>query len=163
MKYILIAFAIIFASLNISAQKSIDALIKKYDDKKEVQIFTLNQDFLQFIASGMDKHKSKFGKLKVLIFNKSQRLTPSEKSVILKDLDTSGFEQLMAMRKGDSDIVCYVIDDEDYIKNVVMLIEQEDQEIVLALDGKIHYQSLKDIELNVQGAEFLKNIDKGKP
>lgn len=159
MKYVLSMCLIALCTATGISQKSIDALFQKYADHDHVTKINFSGSFLNNFIEDEPKFKdSNIKNFRLLIFEKENLMTNTDQNVVVADLKRNKYEELMHIRSKDGDVDFYVKDSNDYITDLVMMVESEDHNILLELDGKIHYDVFDDIDINFEGSDHLKKI-----
>lgn len=143
------------------SQKSIDSIFEKYADTEEVTKINFSGNFLTNILQQDEKfHDSSIKNFRLLVLEEGQSLSSRDKSSVISELLGMNYEELMQIRSKGDKVDFYVKDNEDYVTSLVMLVQSDDQQIILDLDGKINYDVFNDINIEFEGSDHLKKVCK---
>jgi len=161
MKHILIT---IFLSLSLTAiSQSTDSILKKYADKEDVSKMSLTGDLLRMFAKEYEQREiiDKVDKINLLIFNKDERIDPSDLKQIKSNLKNDKYEELINARDGKMNVQILVREKGETIKNLFMLFTDGDSKQVIAeMKCSLTYDDLRKVDLNFEGSEGLNFIGK---
>lgn len=143
------------------SQKSIDNVFDKFADNEEVTKINFSGNFLTNILQQDDKFQnSEIDNFRLLILENGNNLSSLDRKSIISELQGSNYEELMQIRSKDAHVDFYVRDTDDYVTNLVMFVQDEEQQIILDLDGRIAYDVFDDINIDFEGSNHLKMVGK---
>ncbi len=164
MKNLLVILSLTILPLFSFAQNQpIETFYNKYMQFSEVSNINLEGWLLQMVASYTDDSDSadlieKITKLRVMIVDEKGLVAKSDKINLMKGLKKKGFEDLMQVRDGNSKIDFMLRESNKKITNVIMTVDDGDSFILLSLEGNMSWKDLKNLNIEVDGGEHLKNI-----
>lgn len=159
MKHVISMCLIALCTATGISQSSIDALFSKYSKDENVTKLNFSGSFLNNFIDDEPKFKgSEINGFRMLIFEEGHSMTNTDQNVVIADLVANKYEELMHIRSKDGDVDFYVKDTNDYITDLVMLVESDDHHVLLELDGKIHYDVFDDLDIDFEGSHHLKQV-----
>ncbi|MFK7807245.1 MAG: DUF4252 domain-containing protein [Saprospiraceae bacterium] len=103
---------------------------------------------------------SKITKLRVLLMEDGNPVTRSDFKELKKSIRKDNFEELMKIRDEGSYVDFYVREEGEDITNILMLVNDEDEFVLLSLEGLMKWEDLKNINIDTDGAEHFEKIKK---
>lgn len=170
MKKILFVFAALFLSMNVDAQ-SIDKFLNNLEAGDEYGVVTVNKEMFKLIAS-MDADFDEEEGLKELVKNiKLLKVYILEDGASLEDFNklhalakASSMTELLSVKDGAERVYLYTnsTGDDDYVKDILLLVRDEGQNVFIKMDGSVNLKSLSKLtdSMNIDGFEHLKKIDR---
>ncbi len=172
MKYLSIILLAIFGlSLNASAQ---DDAISKYfnqyvDDEKFSVVYISSKMFEMLGKLDIDELEDKETEvvLEVVKDMRGLRVLTTEHNAMkvyneaIKTINTKGYDQLMTVRTEDEKVQFLVKEDDDVIRELLLLVGEEDEFVMVSFIGNIHLNKISKLAkvLDVEGAEHLEKLE----
>lgn len=150
----------------LSAQsKTIESFYDQYAEKENATNVTIKGWLLdiatQFTSDENSKETlSKITKLRVLLMEDGNPVTQNDFYQLKKGIIKDDFEELLKIRDESSHVDFYIREDNDLITNVLMLVNDQDEFILLSLEGLMKLEDLKNIKIDTDGAEHFEKIKK---
>ncbi len=155
------------------AQNFIDELFNKYSGNENVTSIVISKNLFDF-AFAMDndkdgkleKLKGKISDLKILVSENKNGLSPKFTEEIKGYIGKDSFLTLIEIIDGKKKVNLYVKKNDDKIVNLLLLSKEENQEVMLSLQGQFTMKELAELgrDANVNGSFhhllYLKNIEK---
>ena len=129
--------------------------LNDFMEDRDVSEISLSGNLFSF--SNKDDVKSKLDKFQLYIFDEDDHLSKNDVSKIKNEVRKEGFELLNMIKSKDSLVEIYVNDNGDVIKDLFMLVSSDDSSIIFYANGEIRYSDLKNLNIDFDGAEELKN------
>jgi ribose 5-phosphate isomerase len=80
----------------------------------------------------------------------------SDYKSFMKAIKKDNFEELVKVKDKGSDIDILVRDKGDFITDAILVVSDEDQFILLSMEGRLKLSDFKDININIDGADHFK-------
>ena len=145
---------------------SIDDFYEKYKDNEKVTSINLTGDLINFVFSSSEEYgemASKISKLRVLIMEEGTTVNSKDYKQFIKNIKREKFSELIQFKDGGSAIDLHLKEDGDIITNVLITVKGDDGFVLLSLEGLLKFSDLNDLDLNIEGGEYLKQLpDKKK-
>ena len=174
MKKILFVIAALFISLGAFAQsKNIDKFLNSLEDGDEYGVVTVNKEMFKLIAS-MDADFDEEEGLKELVRDiKLLKIYILEDEASYDDFKQvhemargSSMTELLSVKDGAERVYLYTNSsgDDEYVKDLLLLVRDDDQNVFIKMDGRINLKSLAKLtdNMNIDGFEHLRKIDESK-
>ena len=161
---LLIAFLL---PLTTNAQRSVNRFIDKYYNKENVTTVELSGFLLKVAAKFVDEDEGKdiiasINRLQVMVMDGTNHVTKDAlknfKSKVVKD----DFEELMVIRDGSTTVDFYIKEENGVIKNILLLVNDDEEFVMLNLKGKLKFEDLQKLDFDVDGADHFKKLPKKK-
>jgi len=172
MKYFPIIFIAIFCfSLNASAQEdAISKYFNKYvEDEKFTVVYISSKMFEMLGKLDIDNLEDKETEaiLEVVEDMRGLRVLTTEYNAMeryeeaIKTINTKGYEQLMTVRTEDEKVQFLVMEEDDMIKELLLLVGEKDEFVMVSFIGNIHLNKISKLGkvLDVEGAEHLEKLE----
>lgn len=161
MKYVISMCLIALCTATAISQRSIDNIFDRYADNEEVSKINFSGNFLtNIIQADGDHEDSSIDNFRLLVFENDQTISSLERKAVITELKSDRYEELMQIRDKDSKIDFYIKDSDDYITNLVMFIQSDDNQVLLDIDGNISYDFFNDVSIDFEGSDKLKYVNK---
>ncbi len=169
MKKIFFVIAALFIGTALPAQ-SIDKFLKGLEDGDQYGVVTVNKEMFKLIAS-MDADFNKEEGLKELVKDiKLLKVYILEDGATIEDFSKlrdlavqSKMTELVSVKDGSERIYLYTnsTGDDEYVRDILVLVREDNQNVFLKLDGKINLKSLAKLadNMNIEGLDSLKKLD----
>lgn len=166
MKYLINIMALmLLSSLQMQAQsKSVNSFYKKYKKEAEARNIKINSFIIDVSRSFMDDETSnilkKFSKVQLLVIDDSKIVNPSDLTHLLKSVKKEQFEDLINIRDGLSSVQILVRDSKKGITDLLLVVQdqEEDDFVLLSIQGLFKYEDLKDLDIDFNGKEHLDQL-----
>lgn len=167
MKKIILSLSILFLTVSLFAQRNpIDALFEKYSGSEGITTVYISSKMFSMMA-GLDLDDDE---LEDVINNlKSIRiLTVDDEELnnelnffeeLEKDLDLSGYEELMVVKESDKDLKFLVKEKGKRIDELLMIGGGPGQNVLISIKGDLDLQNISSISKTL-GIEELQNTEK---
>jgi type IV secretory pathway ATPase VirB11/archaellum biosynthesis ATPase len=99
------------------------------------------------------KLAKKIGKMRVLTFEESNPVTDKDRERLLKGVRRENFEDLIMVREEGTHVHIMMREKKDRIKNLLILVNEEDTFTMVSLKARLHYDDLNDFLQTVMDEE----------
>jgi hypothetical protein len=161
MKHLFLILIGMLFTITLSSQSIFDDFYNDFGSEEGVGKIDLSGSFLQFSKSE-DGKTIELDRIKGLIFGKENRLKQDDLDDVVRKMDRKRFDYLLRVREGGNNIDIYGLDKGDYFSNVVLIVRSKEQDILLDISGKIYMESLDDLNLDLEGLQFLNGLNLNK-
>jgi len=166
MKYLINIMALLFlCSFQMQAQsKSVNGFYKKYKKEAKARNIKLNSFIIDISRSFMDEEASnilkKFSKVRLLVIEDSKIVNPTDLTQLMKSVKNEKFEDLINIRDGQSSVQILVRDSKKGITDLLLVVQdqEEDDFVLLSIQGLFKYEDLKDLDIDFNGKEHLDQL-----
>ena len=139
----------------------------KYTKKENVEDITLKGWLLKIASeiNGDDQVSDvldKITQLRILIMEDGNLVSPKAYKQFVNDIQEQDFEELIQLKEGGELVECYIREEGDDITNILLMVHEKDGFILLSLEGLLQLKDLKNININVDGGEYIKKIPSEK-
>lgn len=160
-KLMIITFALLI-SLSSFAGDSFDKLYSKYSGDEEITSVNLSKSLISIMSNfigdddvAAQELLNNVESLKLLISEKSDSKLSADAHAFVK---SGKYEDLVKVNDGGNKVRIMVQENGDIIKDVVALVESEDEFIIINLTGNINPKEvgkvLKTLDIKVEGLEM---------
>lgn len=173
MKRMIFILVLFVSPLFVGAQGFVDDLFRKYSGDENITSIVIGKNLLDFAFSfdksddnKLEKLKSKISDLKILISENKNGLSANFTDEIKGHIDKDNFLTLIELIDGKKKINLYVKKDNDKVVHLLLLAKEENQEVLLSLQGQFSMKELAELGkgTNVNGSfhhlSYLKDIEK---
>jgi hypothetical protein len=159
-KPLLFLFLILFMQ-NLSAQTSVDKVLRKYRNDRGVASFNFAGDVGRYMQSNKDKLKSQIETCDVLIFDPKNNLEAKDLTTLKAIVKGNSYEELINIRDKRGTANIYVISkSDDVVKEVFAMVNAEGKNIYAVIRGNILLDELSKLNMFFEGGtnitKFLK-------
>jgi len=164
MKNILSVLCLFFSVSLFAQNQVVQDFYDKYNDLENVNEVKLQGWLLEMAAEYSDKNEEakmleKISFLRVMIMSEGNLVQTSELEKFIKDIEKEDFAELMQIRDGGALVNIFIREEGSEITDVLALInDEEDAFILLSLEGRIQFEDLNNLNINVSGMDHLKKI-----
>ncbi|MCB0641910.1 MAG: DUF4252 domain-containing protein, partial [Phaeodactylibacter sp.] len=127
---------------------SIDAFFQKYLEKEKVTEFDLNGFLLQLEGKTKDL-ESRISKLRGLIIGENDQVAKTDIQSLLKGVQGEKFESLIKVRHEKQIVEILVKDSGDVLTDALLLVNDEDQFVLIALEGSLRFEDLQHLDFDM--------------
>ncbi len=141
----------------------IESFYEQYSKDERVTNVTI-KGWLLDIATNISTDESskevlsKITQLRILLMEDGNPVTKKELNKLKKGIKKDDFEELMQIRDGGSHVDFYIREEDDQITNVLMLVNDNDEFVLLSLEGLLKLEDLKNIKIDTDGAKHFEKI-----
>jgi Domain of unknown function (DUF4252) len=93
-----------------------------------------------------------------LLVSEENFVTKNDYTKLKKNLKKDSFEDLMKINSEGTKIDILIRENGKYISEVVLLINDDEDFIMISLEGNFQYSDLNDLNLNIDGGNYLKKL-----
>ncbi|MDK2979028.1 MAG: hypothetical protein PWP52_1742 [Bacteroidales bacterium] len=168
MKRISIIIAILIFPFLTNAQDFVDQLIGKYQGKKGFTTVVVNKNLFD-IVTAMDENDEGLQQMKGMIDNiriiaMEDDLNPENINFyqeIINQVDTKSYQELMAVKETDNDVVFYAKYAGNDIEELLLIAGGNDENAVISIKGKINLKEMASLSKSVhmKGFEHLEALE----
>ena len=149
MKHIFTLLVGALVSFCLQAQSpSINSFIDKYVEMKEVTEFDLN-GFLLKIEGETEDLEKRISNLRGLIIGENSQVPQTDIQNLLKGVKSENFEQLIKVRHEKQIVEILIKDDGDHLTDALLLVNDEEELVLIALQGKLKFEDLQNINFDM--------------
>lgn len=159
----ILGFLCLFISLSQAQSKNIESFYDQYAKDENVTNVTIKGWLLDIATQFTDDADSKevlskITKLRVLVMENGNPVTKKDFNKLKRDIQKDDFEELLQIRDEGSHVDFYIREEGDLITNVLMLVNDEDEFVLLSLEGLMKLEDLKHIKIESEGSEHFEKI-----
>lgn len=169
MKKIVFVFAAFLIGTSLMGQ-SIERFLNSLEDGDDYGVVTVNKEMFKLIASmdadfneeeGLKELVKDIKLLKVYILENEASIEDFKK---LHDMArSSNMTELLSVKDGAERVYLYTNSsgEDEYVRDILLLVRDEGQNVFIKLDGKINLKSLAKLtdNMDIEGFQYLKKID----
>ena len=108
------------------------------------------------------KVQSKLHGLYLFSTEEGEKISTESHLNLVKSMRNQGFEELMVIRDGTSNIQFYMQERKGKIENLVMLLRDESDYTIIQLNGELLLDDLQHLDIEMNGGEQFKQIKKSE-
>jgi hypothetical protein len=167
MKPVLIFIIATFAISHSYAQKSLHQFIEKYAEVENFNNISLQGSLLNLVFNNSKNKKESVTSLnlKQLTAFWTEDYNPiSKKEVrqLLNSLRKDNYEDLIFVKDGSANVNFLIQENAKTITGVILLVDDIDDFYLIQLSGKMNYDNLRDLDLDIEGIEHFKKLPKNR-
>ena len=171
MRYFLLCAFTLSLAFAVNAQSNvIDNFIEKYRNTEAVTHFNLSGNLLNVIMENADEEgernfMSRLDALRVITIEDRSAVAEDDLSALRQGIQANNYEELIRVRDGKDLVYIYMLENRDkVIEELVILVEEPEEVTVVSLSGAMHYEDLKNLDIDGDPGEALENLpDRGTP
>jgi len=147
MKRSVLLLALIAFAISLSGQRSVDALFEKYSGNEGFVTVTINGDLLK-LAKCLDNDDDKdcwpkeISEIRILAQEDDDYPVANFYETALKELKRGDYEEFMAVKKSDQDIVMLVKADGNVFREFLIVVGGEDN-VLVQIKGKMTFREAR--------------------
>jgi hypothetical protein len=165
-----LSFALLL-SLTMGAQ-SINSFFNDLEDRDDIAIVSVNKEMFKMIASmdvefkeeGLGELIKGINSLKIYIQEDKADYDLFKK--VRAMAQSASMAELLSVKDGSERVYMYTDKNEgaDYVKNLLLMVHDDDQNVFIRLDGKVNLKELSKLtdKMGIDGLEHLKKIEQNK-
>lgn len=133
-----------------------------YDNATDINV----QGWVLKLASAFSEDEKaqntldKITQLRILIMEDENLVTYDDRKDLIRSLEKDKFETFLQVRDGGDKIDFFIREDGDQITNILMVVNGKDGFILLSLEGLLNLEEIKDLNIDIEGSEYLKKLPK---
>ncbi len=164
MKYLLVPLLLIICLPLFAQHQSIKNFHKKYMEYENVTNVSLSGWVLKMAAEYADESKEKemlekISKIRIMVMDDENLVTKSDYKHFLKEIKKDNFELLMNLNEGGKKIDFHLREDAlGFITDVLLLVNNQDEFVMVNIEGLLKYSDLNDLQFNMQGSDYFKKL-----
>jgi hypothetical protein len=141
--------------------KSIENFFSKYKNHESTTTLTFGGGLIKFAASfeeeGETKILDKISQVRLMV-SEGNLVTVNDYKGFTKSLKKDAFEDLMQINAEGTKVDILIRENGNWISDVIILVDDEEDFIMISVEGNFQYSDLNDINLNFEGGEYLKKL-----
>ena len=162
----ILSLVLLIAGTSLYAQNGVERFYQKYEKNGELLTVNLSGSLLGMILSSDDeKGKEQIKNLASLRIISTEdhksRISRADINRLKSDIRKEQFEDLMVVRDGSTRVNFMAKEKGDYITDLVMLVDEDDNFTMVSFQGKINLSQLgkacEDLEIN--GEKYFEKLD----
>ncbi len=165
MKKLLVIALVGMLPMLMSAQnKCIKDFYKKYKSEENVTSIKLSGFLLKMVARFSDEDDedkeimSKITKLRILDMDDKNVVSPKDYKKFLKDIKKDNFTELIKVTDGGEKVDILLQEKGDKIKGLLILVSDKKSFTMVSLEGNFSWEDLKNLDMDIEGAEHLDKV-----
>ncbi|MCI5082129.1 MAG: DUF4252 domain-containing protein [Saprospiraceae bacterium] len=150
----------LFATAQIEA---VENFYQKYKSQQNITDVNLSGWLLKatsMVSSNDEADKDDFLKkityFRALIMEESNPVKKSDFKKLKSDIRKAKFEELIKVKDGGSDIEILVKDDNGFITDAILLVNDKEDFVLLSMEGRFRLSDFENININIEGADHFK-------
>ena len=138
-------------TLSVTAQRSAENIFRKYKNDTGVMYMDLGGDFASFMKEEGENIQSTVDQVKLMIFTNGNNMKPGDLKDLKASLSGDKYELLITAKDKGNSINLYVIEDGsgDYFQELFGIVESEEFNVFARLHGKIFYEDLSKLDMEM--------------
>jgi Domain of unknown function (DUF4252) len=163
MKNTFLLLLIVLPMIAFSQSKSIEDFYSKFKNQEKITLLTISGGLIKFAASADENINKnvldKISQIRLLVSEESF-VTKNDYTKLKKNLKKDSFEDLMQINAEGAKVDILIRENGKYISEVVLLVNDDEDFIMISLEGNFQYSDLNDLNLNFDGGNYLKKLPK---
>lgn len=145
------------------SQNGINQFFQKYKNAHEAEHFRLGGLILDLAVGFTDDEDAKsilkkIKRIRLLSMDKGNPVEKTDYKNLIKSINDAKFSPLIKIKDGKDDVNIYVQERNNYISEILILLNGEDEFLLLNLSGKLKFEDLNDLDLDIKGSEHLDSL-----
>lgn len=104
----------------------------------------------------------KISNLQILTTEDVSLINKQDRQSFLKNLREDAFEDLITIQKGEQLVEMMIREDGDMITDFILMVSGESEFLLINMEGGLKFSDLNDLNINIEGAEYLKKLPEKK-
>lgn len=100
----------------------------------------------------------KISRLHVMVIGQGDRVSPEQYAKLLQGVRGEAFDDLMEVRDKGKRVQLLLREGKEAITDVLVLIRSDQEFILLSIEGKLKFDDLHQLKLDVEGSEYLECV-----
>ena len=149
-------------TISISAQRSAENIFRKYKNDTGVMYMDLGGDFASFLKEEGEDIQSSVDQVKLMIFTNGNNMKDADVKDLKTSLQADKYELLITAKDKGNKINLYVVEDGsgDFFEEIFGIVEMEEVNVYARLFGKIYYDELSKLNMDMGKAGNFSEIFK---
>jgi hypothetical protein len=145
------------------SSQSVKNFFKKYQNNDEAEQFKIGGLVLDLAISFSDDEESKnilkkLKRLRLLSFEDINPVDPSDFRQLMKGIQADRYSPLIKLRQKGETVDIFVQEKNNYISEVLLIVQSQEEFILLNLEGKFRFEDLNDFDLDTKGGDHLRRL-----
>lgn len=141
----------------------INKFFQKYKKLNDAEHFKLGGFILDLAVGFTDDEDTKsilkkINRIRLLTIEDRNPVDQSDYKNLVKEINNAKFSPLIKVKDGKDQVDIYVQERNNFISEIVVLINGEDEFLLLNLTGKLKFEDLNDLDLDIKGSEHLDSL-----
>lgn len=155
--------AIFCIAFSATAQRSADNIFRKYKNDRGVMYMDLGGDFASFLDTE-EEIKTEVESIKILIFSDGENMGEDDLKDLKASLRNDEYEQLIQANTKEGRVNLYVVDGDvdDHFSEIFGILQSDKYNVFVRLYGKIYFEDLGKIDMNMGKAGNFGDFFGGK-
>lgn len=141
-------------AFQVSAQKNIDQVFRKYKNDEGVMAVNFTGDALKMLNESKSKMKSTIDAVEVFLFEDKKDLDNNDKSKIATVLKRDKYELLIDVKNKDKKIKLYGLDSGKFLNKIYVQVNTPENNIYFILSGKIIFEELSEMGMDFEKGDM---------
>ncbi len=172
MKKVNLIILFMIPCLAFSQESPLNVLFNKYSGQEGYTSVHITKYMFQLFAEISDENEdkefkdvtSKLNAIKILALSDdaTEKQRKTFKSGLISSLPGSVYKDLMIIKEGKKEITFKIKDDGKKISELVMFVDENDESVLIYLDGDINLRNISKLSksMKIDGFEHLEKVDK---
>ncbi len=142
---------------------SVKDFFRKYQHDEGAEQFKLGGLVLDLAISFSDEKKDnkilkKLKRLRLLTFEDNNPVSASDYKSLMKGIHSDHYSPLIKLRQGKETVDIFVQENNNFISEVLLIVQSQEEFILLNLEGKFRFEDLNDFDLDTKGGDHLRKL-----
>ena len=143
--------------------QTVKDFFQKYKDDHRAEQFKVGGLMLDLAVSFSDdddgkKIMKKLKRLRLLSFEDNNPVSQAEFKSLLKGIQADRYSPLIKLKKKGETVDIFVQEKNNFISEVLLIVQSQDEFLLLNLEGKFRFEDLNDFDLDTKGSDHLKRL-----
>lgn len=144
-------------------KNSINHFFQKYKHHNEAEHFKIGGLLLDLAVGFTDDDEAKgilkkLKRIRLLTIENDNPVSKEDYKQLIRHMDAEKYAPLIKVKNGNENVNIYVQEKHDFISEIIVLINSDDDFLLLQLDGKFKFEDLNDLDLDIKGGEHLDKL-----
>jgi hypothetical protein len=157
----MIATPLLVISQSSQTVKNFFSKYQNNDRAEQLKIGGLVLDLAISFSDDDDNKKilKKLKRLRLLSFEDTNPVDPTDFRQLMKGIQADRYSPLIKLRqKGGETVDIFVQEKNNYISEVLLIVQSQEEFILLNLEGKFRFEDLNDFDLDTKGGDHLRRL-----
>ncbi|MEL7122396.1 MAG: DUF4252 domain-containing protein [Bacteroidota bacterium] len=162
-KLLFILVMTVIPMLAFAQKSSISQFMKKYDNDENAEKLRLGGLVLDLAVSFSDDKDSKkwlkkLKRIRLLVLEEKSAVSDGDYRQLIKGIQNDKYSPLIKLRDAGNSVDIFAQEDGEHIRKVCVIVRSDDEFILLDLHGLLKFEDLNDLELEMEGSDYLKKL-----
>jgi len=153
MKKIITPLVLLFITLTVSAQSSVDKLFDRYQGRDGFVTVTVSGSFLKLVGAFDDedeflKHSDKFSSIRILAQEDDDMPADNFYEMVMDELENDGYEEMVRIKSHDNDVKI-VVKSNGKMFSEFLLVAGGDDNAIIQIKGNLTHEMIKEMSDSV--------------